>query len=136
MNKAMITIVVMIVLMGIGTDVANAQINWAYIARSEAVRHTSYRGFPRIGGCVRGSRLNLRYIARSEMMRHISYGRLPYVGVGRYGRYARSGTNVRIRYNERWGLQGGQRSYEQSPDLTGKIIDGVITLGALAIISD
>ncbi len=57
------------------------------------------------------------------------------LGNNSFGRYSGYGRNVRVKYNERWDVQGGQRSYEQSPDLTGKIIDGAITLGALAIIS-
>lgn len=129
MKRLILTITIALVLIGIDTDVANAQINWQYIAQSETIRHTSCGRFPRIGGSIGdyiggyigGSRINWQYVAQSEMMRH----------TGGYGGYGYPGTNVRVKYNERWGLQGGQRSYEQFPDYLGKIID----LGVLAILS-
>ena len=143
MKRLMTTILVMVVLIGIGADVANAQINWSCIARTERIRNSSGR-FPligggrisRMGGRIGGSRLNLQCIARTEMIRHTSGGRFPRIGgYGRYGGYGSSGTNVRIRYNERWGIQGGQRSYERSPDYLGKVIDSATTLGTIAILS-
>ena len=78
-----------------------------------------------------------------------TYRAYPYVqrGYSGYGNYRRTysnyggsyygsrpSTNINVRYNERWDSMGGERSYEQSPDLLGKIIDGGIILGALSII--
>jgi hypothetical protein len=57
-----------------------------------------------------------------------------YGGSYRYNYGSRPSTNINVRYNERWDSMGGERSYEQSPDLLGKIIDGGIILGALSII--
>jgi len=54
---------------------------------------------------------------------------------GEYGRYGRPSTNVRVRHDERWDSQGGQRSYEQSPDYLGKVIDSATILGILSILS-
>ena len=124
MKRLILTITIVLVLIGISADVANAQINWRYIAQSERTRHTSHGYLPRIGGSMGGSRINWRYIARSERTR-----------MGGYGSYGHLGTNVRVRSNESWNSQGGQRSYEQSPDYLGKVIDSATTLGALAIIS-
>lgn len=57
-----------------------------------------------------------------------------YGGSYRYNYGSRPSANINVRYNERWDSMGGERSYEQSPDLLGKIIDGGILLGALSII--
>ena len=132
MKRLILTITIVLVLIGISTDAANAQVNWRYIAQSEMIRHTSCGRLPRIGGSMGGSQVNWRYIAQSEMIRHSSgYSRMGVgVGVGGYG------VNVRIRQNESWNSQGGQRSYEQSPDYLGKVIDSATTLGVLAIISN
>ena len=130
MKRLILTITIVLVLIGISTDVANAQINWRYIAQSEAIRHDSYGRLPRIGGSRGGSQINWRYIAQSERIRHNSYGRFR-----RFPRIGECGTNVRIKSNESWDSQGGQRSYEQSPDYLGKIIDSATTLGELAILS-
>ena len=124
MKRLILTITIVLVLIGISADVVNAQVNWRYIAQSERIRHTSGGYLPRIGGSMGGSQVNWRYIAQSERMR-----------MGGYGGYGHLGTNVRIRSNESWNRQGGQRSYEQSPDYLGKVIDSATTLGALAIIS-
>ncbi|MBZ9578051.1 hypothetical protein KJA13_03415 [Patescibacteria group bacterium] len=55
MKRLILTITIGLVLIGINTDVANAQVNWGYIARSEVTRHTGC--FPRIGGGYNLSRL-------------------------------------------------------------------------------
>jgi len=127
MKHLILTITIVLVLIGISADVVNAQINWQYIAQSEMIRNTSYGRLPRIGGSMGGSQVNWQYIAQSEMIRNTSCGRLP-----RIGGY---GANVRVKSNESWNSQGGQRSYEQSPDYLGQVIDSATTLGALAILS-
>jgi len=161
MKRLILTITIVLVLIGISADVVNAQVNWRYIAQSERIRHNSYGRLPRIGGSMGGSQVNWRYIAQSEMIRHTSCGRLPHIGGSMGGSqvnwryiaqserirhssgYSRMGvniggydTNVRVKSNESWNSQGGQRSYEQSPDYLGKVIDSATTLGALAIISN
>jgi len=130
MKRLILTITIVLVLIGISADVVNAQINWRYIAQSEMIRNTSRGRLPRIGGSMMGgSQVNWRYIAQSEMIRNSSgYSRMG-VNIGGYD------TNVRVKSNESWNLQGGQRSYEQSPDYLGKVIDSATTLGALEILS-
>jgi len=158
MKRLILTITIVLVLIGISADVVNAQINWQYIAQSERIRNTSYGRFPRMGGSMGGSQVNWRYIAQSERIRNTSYGRFPRMGgsmggsqvnwryiaqsemirntsYGRLPYIGGYGANVRIRHNESWNSRGGQRSYEQSPDYLGQVIDSATTLGALAILS-
>lgn len=70
----------------------------------------------------------------SNYGRSYRYNYSNYGGSYRYNYGSRPSTNINVRYNERWDSMGGERSYEQSPDLLGKIIDGGIILGALSII--
>ena len=129
MKRLILTITIVLVLIGISADVVNAQVNWRYIAQSERIRNTSYGRLPRMGGSMGGSQVNWRYIAQSEMIRHSSgYSRMG-INVGGYG------ANVRVKSNESWNSQGGQRSYERSPDYLGKVIDSATTLGTIAILS-
>jgi len=87
----MITILVIVVLIGIGTDLANARINWSGIARTERMRLTPRGHFPDIGGIggrigrIGGSRINWSGIARTERMRYIPHGGFPLIGGYGYG---------------------------------------------------
>jgi len=97
MKRLILTITIVLVLIGIGTDVANAQINWQYIAQSEMIRHTSGGGrFPRIGGCIGGSiggsRINWQYIAQSEVIRHTGGLGSIFGNYGGYGYYGGDST--------------------------------------------
>ena len=73
------------------------------------------------------------YVQRGYNNNYGSY-RQTYSNYGGSYYGSRPSTNINVRYNERWDSMGGERSYEQSPDLLGKIIDGGIILGALSII--
>ena len=132
MKRRLITI--MIVLISIST-VANAQIRrtrralpWTMGGRHQAQVQRHYT--PRVYSSYRSRPWTMG--GRRE-----TYVQRGYIGYGTYGRnYRRSpSTNINVRYNERWDSMGGERSYEQSPDLLGKIIDGGILLGAISILA-
>lgn len=60
---------------------------------------------------------------------------------GGYGYYGYGGyyggwvsENVKIRSEERWGPQGGERSYRQEPSIPAKLIDAGTLLGIMGII--
>lgn len=131
MKRLIVTIIIVVL---ISTTVVSAGDQfWGAINRGMRGGGSSYRSSRSYGS---GSSQNFWGALNSGRRSGSSYSRSGSYGRGYGGNYGRGygrSENTNVRKYERWDSQGGESSYERSPDYGGKIIDSATILAILSI---